>query len=293
MNILDLIGNTPTVEVMDTGKGKIYAKLEYFNPTGSVKDRAAYYMVKEALARGDIKNGKVIEATSGNTGIGLSMVCRAYKLECTIVMPENMSKERIAMMRAFGANVVLTPAALGMKGAVDKAHEMADETGAFMACQFDNKDNIKAHFETTAKEIFDNYPNIKWVVSPVGSGGTAMGIKKYIVENGIDAKVCAVEPDASPLLSKGIAGPHKIQGIGANILPSIVDIKAFDKIVQVTNDEAYEGARELSSEYGIFSGISSGSSLIGAKKLLEEESGDTLIIIPDSGARYMSVGLYE
>ena len=294
MKITDLIGNTPTIELDTVNGNKIFAKLEYFNPTGSIKDRAAYYMVKEAIARGDVKvGGEVVEATSGNTGIGLAMVCRAYGIRCTIVMPENMSRERIDMIRAYGANIVLTDKAFGMKGAVEKAEAMCRESGAFMARQFDNRDNIKAHIETTAPEIFRDTPSVQWIVSPVGSGGTATGVKRYIVDNGIDAKVCAVEPTASPLMTKGVAGPHKIQGIGANFVPSIVDPSVFDEILCVSDDEAYEGARRLARDFGVFAGISSGASYMAGLRLAERVHGDILIIIPDSGARYMSVGLYE
>lgn len=294
MNIIKLIGNTPMIELAGMGKSKVFAKLEYYNPTGSIKDRAAYYMIKEAILRGDVKSGgTIVEPTSGNTGIGLAMVARAYGIKAIIVMPSNMSKERIDMIKAYGASVILTDAKLGMKGAVDKAKEIVALKGAYMPSQFDNPDNILAHYETTAPEIFGANSNIKWIVSPLGSGGTAMGIKKYIENNNIDAKVCALEPADSPMLSKGISGPHKIQGIGANFMPSIVDVDKIDKIIGITNDEAYYGARELASKYGILAGISAGSAYVGAIKLMREEEGDIAIIIPDSGTRYMSVGLYE
>ncbi|MCX4367598.1 MAG: cysteine synthase family protein [Clostridia bacterium] len=294
MNIVKLIGNTPMIELTGMGKSRVFAKLEYYNPTGSIKDRAAYYMIKEAVLRGDVKSGgTIVEPTSGNTGIGLAMVARAYGIKAVIVMPSNMSKERIDMMKAYGASVILTDAKLGMQGAVDRAKEIVAEKGAYMPSQFDNPDNALAHYETTAPEIFNVNSGVKWVISPLGSGGTAMGIKKYIEDNGMDAKVCALEPTDSPMLSKGVSGAHKIQGIGANFMPSIVDLKKLDKIMGITNDEAYYGARELASKYGILAGISAGSAYVGAIKLMREEDGDIAIIIPDSGTRYMSAGLYE
>ena len=256
LNILSkMIGNTP---MLSLGDG-LYGKLEGKNPAGSIKDRAAFYMVMRALEKGDLKErGTIVEATSGNTGIGLSYVARELGLKAVIVMPESMSKERRDMISSYGAELVLTPASEGMAGAVRKANEIA-KSGAWLANQFGNYASVEAHFYTTAPEIFSQVPGAKYVVAGVGSGGTAMGVKKYIEQNAIDCKVVAVEPLSSPLFTQGHAGGHKIQGIGANFIPAIVDVSKFDEVIDVSDDDAIRTTGELYRNFGVKCGISSGA----------------------------------
>ncbi len=238
------IGNTP---IASLGDG-IYGKVEGNNPAGSVKDRAAFYMVLRALENGDLKEGgTIVEATSGNTGIGLSYVARELGLKAVMVMPESMSRERRDMIAAYGAELVLTPASEGMAGAVRKAKELA-ENGAWLANQFGNYASVEAHFYTTAPEIFSQVPTAKYVVAGVGSGGTAMGVKKYIEQNGIDCKMVAVEPLSSPLLTQGHAGSHKIQGIGANFIPTIVANSTKSSTLPTTTPYAPQARYIVSSE---------------------------------------------
>lgn len=280
--LLQKIGNTP---MLDLGEG-IYGKLEGKNPAGSVKDRAAFFMIMRALEKGDLKEGgTVVEATSGNTGIGLSYVARELGLRAVMVMPESMSKERRDMISSYGAELVLTPASEGMAGAVNKAKEIA-ENGAWLANQFGNYASVEAHFCTTAPEIFSQVPNAKYVVAGVGSGGTVMGVKKYIEQNGIDCKVVAVEPLASPLLTKGYAGGHKIQGIGANFVPSILDVAKLDDIIDVSDDDAIRTAGELFRKFGVKCGISSGAAYFAACELKKRVDGDVVVVLPDNGDRY-------
>lgn len=281
------IGNTPIIPV-----GGVFAKLESRNPAGSIKDRAGFYIVKDALERGDIKNGKIVESTSGNTGIGLAYVCSCLGIEFIATMPANMSAERIALMEKYGGKVVLTPAEKGMTGAVEKAKEMA-ESGTYLANQFGNPSGIAAHFETTAPEIFREKPFVDYIVAGVGSGGTVMGLKKYIEEKGLPTKVVAVEPEESPLLGKGVAGAHKIQGIGANFIPSIVDKSKLDEIRTVKGEDAIRAVKEIYDITGEKCGISSGGAYVVAKRMHEENpSAIVLAIFPDGGDRY-SDELYE
>lgn len=282
------IGNTPIVSLGE----RIYGKVEGYNPAGSVKDRAAFYMVLRALQNGDLKeSGTIVEATSGNTGIGLAYVARELGLNAVMVMPESMSKERRDMISAYGAQLVLTPASEGMAGAVKKAKEIA-EGGAWLANQFGNYASVEAHFYTTAPEIFKQVPAAKYVVAGVGSGGTAMGVKKYIEQNRIDCKLVAVEPLASPLLTKGYAGAHKIQGIGANFVPAIVDVSKLDIIIDVADEDAIRAAAELWHKFGIKCGISSGAAYFAAQTLAKQVEGDIAVVLPDNGNRYPQ-SLYE
>lgn len=281
-NLRERIGNTP---IVDLGGG-IYGKLESENPAGSVKDRASFFMIVDALESGALsENGKIVEATSGNTGIGLAYIARELGIECCIVMPESMSVERRQMISAYGAKLVLTPASKGMAGAVEEAKRIEKEENAWLANQFGNPSCITAHYVTTAPEIFSAMPHAKYVVSGVGSGGTAMGIKKYILENNIDCKVIAVEPASSPLMSKGFAGAHKIQGIGANFIPDLVDTTYFDEIMTATNEEAIETAIELNNR-GFSCGISSGAAYSVARRMRENVEGQIVVILPDSANRY-------
>lgn len=283
-NILETIGNTPMVQYKDN----IFLKLEYFNPSGSIKDRASYSMINEALMRGDINQDTVIiEPTSGNTGIGLAMVCAVLGIKLIICMPENMSEERKKSISTYGAELVLTPAAEGMQGAVNKAFELKDKySNSWIPMQFSNFDNPKAH-EKTAKEILEDTGNtVDIVVAGIGTGGTAFGLKKYLKQ----AKVYGVEPAESPLFTEGKAGPHKIQGIGANFIPEISKTSELDGILTVKGDDAIVQARELAQKHGVFCGISAGANVCAARELAQKYPDKLIVaIIPDSGERYLSV----
>lgn len=284
-NILDLIGNTPMVIYNDN----IWLKMENFNPSGSIKDRASYSMIKSALERDEINQDTIIiEPTSGNTGIGLAMVCAVLNLKLIICMPENMSEERKKAISAYGAELVLTSAEDGMKGAVDKAFELRDSfDNAWIPMQFANFDNPQAH-QQTAKEILDDTGrNVEIVVAGIGTGGTAFGLKKYLPE---EVKVIGVEPSESPMFNDGKSGPHKIQGIGANFIPEIANYSKLDGILTADSDEAINEAKNLAREKGIFVGISAGANLLVAKQLAKEYPEKLIVaIVPDGGDRYLSV----
>lgn len=296
------IGNTSVCKITSVGNVDIYAKMESENPTGSVKDRASYYMLSAALKNGDIKpGGTVIEPTSGNTGIGLSFCAKQMGLKAIMVMPESMSRERVELIESYGAEVVLSKAEKGMQGSIELAMELRDKTpNSFIPMQFENMANVQAHIETTAPEIFAELPNVDWIVSGVGSGGTAMGIKEYIKQNNLSAEVCAVQPKDSPVLTGGQPGGHKIQGIGANFLPLICKPEYFDKIVAISNEDSYKYTKELKDEYDIFAGLSSGAAFAAALVLAEElntslisNNTSILVILPDSGSRYLSTGVFD
>lgn len=295
MKILDTIGNTPLVEVAKVNKSNLYAKLEFFNPGGSVKDRTAYYMIKDAIASNVIDQDTVlIEPTSGNTGIGLALVAKEYCLKLIIIMPANMSVERIKIIKSYGAEVVLTDAELGMKGAIAEADRLKKKFAkAIILSQFDNPSNYMAHYRSTAPEIVRDLPEVSWVISPVGTGGTITGIKKYFIDNNIKAKVCAVEPYNSSVLSGGQAGAHAIPGIGAGFIPSIIDMSIIDKIITITDDEAKSYARLLAKKHGIMGGYSSGAAFAASIKLAQEEDGNIVFIVPDTGMRYLSMDLFD
>ena len=277
------LGHTPVVSL---GEG-IFGKDEGKNPAGSVKDRAAFYIVRDAVASGALAEGApVVEATSGNTGIGLAYICGLVGIRVVLTMPESMSAERRKMLAGYGAELVLTPAAEGMSGAVARARQIVEEEHGFFADQFGNPSSVTAHFETTAPEIFAALPGVKAVVAGVGSGGTAMGIKKYILENGIDCEVYAVEPAESPLMSKGFAAPHLIQGIGANFVPALVDISAFDGIVTVKGEDAVKEVGTLFRDHGLACGISSAAAVLAARALRPRVKGDILAVLPDNSERY-------
>lgn len=282
-DIAALIGNTP---VVDLGGG-VLGKVEGENPAGSIKDRAAFYIIRDALLSGALEEGApVVEATSGNTGIGLAFVGGLLGIKVILTMPESMSAERRAMLKEYGAELVLTPAAEGMSGAVSRAKEIVRREKGFFADQFGNPSSITAHFETTAPEIFRDVPDVAAIVAGVGSGGTAMGIKKYIVEKGRNCKVYALEPSESPLMSKGYAAAHLIQGIGANFVPAIVDKTAFDGIVTVKGADAVAEVGKIYREFGLAVGISSGAAVLAARAVAEKEGGKVLAILPDRGDRY-------
>ena len=298
-----LIGNTPLVELSKIEKeyglkAKILAKLEYFNPTGSVKDRIAKQMIDDAKEQGLLKAGAtIIEPTSGNTGIGLAAIGTAQGYKVIIVMPETMSVERRNIIKAYGAKIVLTDGTKGMKGAINKANELAKEIeGSFIPGQFINKANPKAHYEKTGPEIYnDTDGEVDIFIAGVGTGGTITGVGKYLKEKNPSVKVIAVEPEGSPVLSKGVSGGHKIQGIGAGFVPEVLDTKIYDEINPIDNDVAFATAREVAAKEGILLGISSGAALASAISEAEktENEGKTIVVLcPDGGDRYFSTPLF-
>ena len=302
-NAMELIGGTPLMEAVHLEQklrlaGKLLLKLEYLNPAGSVKDRAAKFMIEEAEKRGLLKPGSVIiEPTSGNTGIGLASIATVKGYRMILTMPDTMSVERINILKAYGAEVVLTPGALGMQGAVAKAEQLAKELpGSFIPGQFDNRANAQAHRETTGPEIWrDTDGEVDIFVACVGTGGTITGTGEYLKSQNDKVQVVAVEPAASPLLSKGQAGPHKIQGIGANFVPSLLNTNVYDEVVTVENDEAFEMAKMLGRTEGILVGISSGAALKAAVELAmrpENKDKNIVVLLPDSGDRYYSTPLF-
>ena len=293
----ELIGKTPLVEVTNIEqvhelKAKLLVKLEYQNPAGSVKDRAAFYMIKDAEEKGLLKEGSVIiEPTSGNTGIGLAAIAAAKGYRAILTMPDTMSVERRNILKAYGAEIVLTEGAKGMKGAIAKAEELAGEIeGAYIPAQFDNPANAQAHYETTGPEIWaDTDGTVDIFVASVGTGGTITGTGKYLKEKNAAIKVVAVEPASSPVLSGGQAGAHKIQGIGAGFVPTVLDTGIYDEIITVENDLAFETSKELTKREGLLTGISSGAALYAAVELAKrpENEGKTIVVLlPDSGDRY-------
>lgn len=297
-DVTEAIGNTPMIRLGRLGAGllsEIYAKVEGLNPGGSIKDRAALFMIRDAEGSGALKEGMtIIEPTSGNTGIGLAMVGAFLGYRCVIVMPDTMSAERISLMRAFGAEVVLTPGAEGMAGALKEADRLKEELGGFIPSQFSNPSNAMAHQVTTAAEILEQVPDVDYVVAGIGTGGTATGIARGLREYDSKAKVIGVEPASSPLITEGRAGPHQIQGIGANFVPDLLDISVLDSVVTVTDEDAVLYARRLAREEGIFAGISSGAAVAAAARLAEEHPGSKIVaILPDRGDRYISTGLFE
>ena len=300
---LDLIGNTPLVEVANLEKAynlkaKVLVKLEYRNPAGSVKDRIAQAMIEEAEKKAILKEGSVIiEPTSGNTGIGLAAIAAAKGYRAILTMPETMSVERRNILKAYGAEIVLTEGSKGMKGAIAKAEELAKEIeGSFIPGQFDNPANPKVHYETTGPEIWrDTDGKVDAFVAGVGTGGTVTGTGKYLKEQNPDVKVVAVEPASSPVLSQGKAGAHKIQGIGAGFVPKVLDTAVYDEIITVENDDAFAASKELTKKEGILTGISSGAALYAALQLAQrlEFEGKTIVaLLPDSGDRYYSTPLF-
>lgn len=300
---LGLIGNTPLVELTHIEKAfnleaKILAKLEYFNPSGSVKDRIAKEMIEDAEEKGLLKEGStIIEPTSGNTGIGLAAIAAAKGYRAILTMPETMSVERRNILKAYGAEIVLTEGSKGMKGAIAKAEELAKEIeGSFIPGQFDNPANPKVHYETTGPEIWrDTDGKVDAFVAGVGTGGTVTGTGKYLKEQNSDVKVVAVEPASSPVLSQGKAGAHKIQGIGAGFVPKVLDTAVYDEIITVENDDAFAASKELTKKEGILTGISSGAALYAALQLAQrpEFEGKTIVaLLPDSGDRYYSTPLF-
>ncbi len=303
-SITETIGKTPLlrlsrIEESQGAKGKIYAKLEAFNPAGSVKDRAALWMIRDAEEKGRLKpGGTIIEPTSGNTGIGLAAIAAARGYKAIFVLPETMSVERRKLLKAYGAELVLTEGARGMQGAVDKAEELHREIpGSIIAGQFVNEANVRAHVDTTAPEIFEDLEGkVDIFVAGVGTGGTVTGNGRFLKERIPAVKIVAVEPKKSPLLSEGKSGPHNIQGIGANFVPEILDRRVIDEIIPVVEEDAYDAARKLAREEGYLAGISSGAALWAAVQLSlrpENEGKNIVVVLPDTGERYLSTVLFE
>lgn len=303
-NALDLIGNTPLIELKKIEKelglkARIVAKVEFFNPAGSVKDRIAKAMVEKAIEDGIIIEGAtLIEATSGNTGIGLASVAAMKGYKAIFTMPETMSVERRKLLKAYGAEIVLTEGKLGMKGAIAKAIELSKEIpNSFIPSQFENTANPLAHYKGTGPEIYkDTDGEVDIFVAGVGTGGTLSGTGKYLKEKKKDVKVVAIEPATSPVLSKGQSGPHGIMGIGAGFVPDTLDTGIYDEVITITNDEAYEYGRMIAKKEGLLVGISSGAALCGAVKLAlrpENEGKMIVVLLPDTGERYLSTPMFE
>ena len=303
-NIAGAIGRTPLVELKQLEerfglKARLLAKVEAMNPGGSVKDRTALYLIRGALERGEIREGAtVIEPTSGNTGIGLAMLCACFGFRAVIVMPDTMSEERIKTIRGFGGEVVLTPGYLGMKGCIDKAEELHSlYENSFIPAQFDNPDNPKAHYETTGLEIWEDTDGcIDYFVAAFGTGGTVSGAGRYFKERKPSLRVIGVEPASSPLVTQGFSGPHAIQGIGANMIPAVLDLSVPDEILTVTDEEAFEYSRMLCRSEGILAGISAGAALkaaVDVAKRPEAEGRTIVLILPDTGDRYLSTALFR
>ena len=303
-SVSQLIGRTPLLELCniekaDNLKARVLAKLEGCNPAGSAKDRVGLSMIDDAEARGILKPGSVIiEPTSGNTGIGLCSVAASRGYKCIIVMPDSMSMERRLLMTAFGGELVLTPGELGMSGAIAKAEELAKQyPDSFIAGQFVNPANPAAHYRTTGPEIWeDTDGNVDIFVAGIGTGGTITGTGRYLKEKNPDVKIVGVEPADSPLLTAGKAGPHGIQGIGANFVPEILDTALLDEVMTVTTEQAYEAGRRMGTREGVLAGISAGAALYAALELAkkEENAGKTIVVLlPDSGERYLTTAMYQ
>ncbi|KKO82136.1 cysteine synthase [Corynebacterium xerosis] len=301
-NITDLIGGTPLVKLNRLTEGlpgTVVAKLEFYNPANSVKDRIGKAIIDAAEASGELKpGGTIVEGTSGNTGIALALVGAARGYKVILTMPDTMSQERRVVLRAFGAELVLTPGAEGMKGAVNKANEIVESTdNAILASQFANKANPEVHAATTGEEIWaDTDGNVDYLVAGIGTGGTITGAGRTLKKHNADVKLVAVEPAASPLLTEGKAGPHKIQGLGANFIPEVLDQDTLDEVLTVTNEDAIAVSRELAAKEGILGGISAGANVKAALEVAarpEAEGKTIVVIIPDFGERYVSSVLYE
>ena len=296
-NVTEAIGNTPMIRLNRIAPegSRVYVKTERTNPGGSIKDRAALYMIDDAVARGILKEGgTIVEPTSGNTGIGLALIAAARGYKAVFVMPDTMSQERILAMRAYGAEIILSPGSEGMGGAVALAERVASERGGWIPGQFDNPMNSAAHRYGTGKEILADLPDVDYVFAGMGTGGTASGIAMALKDAGSDAKVIGIEPAESPLVTEGRAGPHKIQGIGANFIPGNFDLDVVDRVITVSGDDAIATTVMLAREEGIFAGISSGAAVYAAVKMAEAEPGKKIVaILPDGGDKYMSTGIFD
>ena len=294
-NVLDMIGNTPMIKLNNIGNSNLYVKLEKYNPAGSIKDRAVYYMVENLEKNGLLKKGDVlVEATSGNTGIALSMIGSLKGYKVIIVMPETMSVERRTLMKAYGAKLILTDGSLGMKGSIEKMNKLLSENSNYISLkQFDNEYNPLAHYETTGVEIYNQVKDIDIFVCGVGTGGTISGVGKYIKEQNPNIKVFAVEPEGSPVISKNKKGSHKIQGIGAGFIPKNYNKNVVDEVMTITDEESYKGVRIMAQKEGILVGISSGANIYAALKLCEMYPDKKIVTVaPDGIDKYMSMGIF-
>ena len=294
-NVLDMIGNTPMVNLYNIGRGNIYVKLEKYNPAGSIKDRAVYYMVENLEKNGILKKGDVlVEATSGNTGIALSMIGSLKGYKVIIVMPETMSIERRTLMKAYGAKFILTDGSLGMKGSIEMMNKLLSENTNYISLkQFENEYNPLAHYETTGVEIYNQVKDIDIFVCGVGTGGTISGVGKYLKEKNPNIKVVAVEPEGSPVISKNKKGSHKIQGIGAGFIPKNYNENVVDEVMTITDEESYKGVRIMAQKEGILVGISSGANIYAALKLCEMYPDKKIVTVaPDGIDKYMSMEIF-
>ncbi|MBS6042118.1 MAG: cysteine synthase A [Clostridium baratii] len=297
-SVLELIGNTPMLKLKkeDENSADIYVKLEKFNATGSVKDRAALGMIEKAEKDNLIKPGDtIVEPTSGNTGIALAMIGKIKGYKVIIVMPETMSEERRALIKAYGAELILTDGKKGMKGAIAKAEELSKQPGYFIPSQFDNEANKEKHYETTAEEILKDVPDVDVFIAGVGTGGTVTGVSKKLKERLKNVRTIAAEPEKSKVLSGGKPGPHSIQGIGAGFIPSIYESEVIDEVFAVTDEDAFKEAKEFAAKEGLLVGISTGCALSVAKNIAKEIGKDKKIVLiaPDGGEKYISMGLYD
>lgn len=291
--LLETVGDSKLVQLENIGDGKIFVKVEKSNPAGSIKDRAALYMIKGAIKDGSLKEGmEIVEPTSGNTGIAIAMIGRALGYKVNIVMPSSMSVERRNLIASFGANLILTGEG-GMQAALDKAKELVATGNYYMPNQFENKYNALAHEETTGPEIYRDLKDISGFIAGIGTGGTVTGVGKYLKAQNKEIQIWGLEPDESPLLTKGHAGGHKIQGIGANFIPRVLNQEILDKTITVKSDEAIEMARRLSRQGGLLVGISAGANVVGALKMQKEIGGNIVTVAPDTAERYMSTDLFK
>ena len=294
-NVLDMIGNTPMIKLNNIGNSNLYVKLEKYNPAGSIKDRAVYYMVENLEKNGILKKGDVlVEATSGNTGIALSMIGSLKGYKVIIVMPETMSVERRTLMKAYGAELILTDGSLGMKGSIEMMNKLLSENTNYISLkQFENEYNPLAHYETTGVEIYNQVKDIDIFVCGVGTGGTISGVGKYLKEQNPNIKVVAVEPEGSPVISKNKKGSHKIQGIGAGFIPKNYNENVVDEVMTITDEESYKGVRIMAQKEGILVGISSGANIYAALKLCEMYPNKKIVTVaPDGIDKYMSMGIF-
>lgn len=294
-NVLDMIGNTPMIKLNNIGNSNLYVKLEKYNPAGSIKDRAVYYMVENLEKNGLLKKGDVlVEATSGNTGIALSMIGGLKGYKVIIVMPETMSIERRTLMKAYGAELILTDGSLGMKGSIEMMNKLLSENTNYISLkQFENEYNPLAHYETTGVEIYNQVKDIDIFVCGVGTGGTISGVGKYLKEKNPNIRVVAVEPEGSPVISKNKKGSHKIQGIGAGFIPKNYNENVVDEVMTITDEESYEGVRIMAQKEGILVGISSGANIYAALKLCEMYTDKKIVTVaPDGIDKYMSMGIF-
>ena len=294
-NALDLIGNTPILSLEDIGFKNIFVKLEKINPGGSIKDRIALSMIEGAEEKGILnKDSVIVEATSGNTGIGLAMVGKLKGYKVIIIMPETMSMERKQLVKSFGAELILTDGKKGMQGSIDKLKELISENKNYINLgQFENKDNPKVHYEKTGPEIIKELINVDMFIAGIGSGGTVSGVGKYLKEINEETEIIGIEPESSPLITQNLAGPHKIQGIGANFIPDNYDENIVDKVIRISDDEAFETVRMIANKLGVLIGISSGANICGAIKMSKKYPDKRIVTVaPDGIDKYMSMGIF-